>query len=70
MVEMVHVCDMPYGLKIDSHTYNAFCYADDISLLSDTPKGQQKLMEPPVISLDTLWVPSLVSPLCGIWKKK
>ncbi len=43
---MVHlVSDMPYGVKIGSHTYDhVFCYADDI-LLSVTPKGLQKLTD-------------------------
>ena len=34
MVAMVS--DMSYGVMIGSHTYNVFCYADDI-LLSVTP---------------------------------
>ncbi len=36
---------MPYGIKIGSHAYNVFCYADDILLLSVTPKGVQKLID-------------------------
>ncbi len=42
------VSDMPYGIKIGSHTYNVFCHADDILLLlSVTLKGLQKFIDAP-----------------------
>ncbi len=39
------VSDMYNGVKIGAHTYNIFCYADDVLLLSLTASGLQKLID-------------------------
>ncbi len=39
------VSDMFNGVNIGSHTYNIFCYADDVLLLSLTASGLQKLID-------------------------
>lgn len=50
MVNMV--CDMPCGVNIGSHTYNMFCFADDILVLSALQKVQRKsLMQQTVSSV-------------------
>ena len=37
--------DKKCGINIDNHSYNVFCYADDILLASRTPTGLQCLID-------------------------
>ena len=40
-----NLSNMSAGVKIGSKSYSVFCYADDVLLLSVTPKGLQNLID-------------------------